>query len=221
MSGTAFDGPLRILTREKTINQTRGEGIAAANTIENLEVFSICGLIEIAIVVANGSPIISRRGGGFAKCCGDDFEGKVLQDFPDHLFKSFGIECGKMLLGSVHFVAERRRKILFIAKHDIHIGSNTPVYLLRALLPTERSPQRIAIIEIVRGDHAVFSRALQGFDGDLWSRFGKCAEDPAGVKPARAVFAKDGLPIDLTGFERRHRGVAPIRTTKRRSQAEA
>src|ERR1700692_1525834 len=93
MSGTAFDGPLRVLTREKAINQTGGEGITAANTIENLEVFAIRGLIEIAIVVANSSPIISRRGGRFAKCGGDDFERKIVQDFPDHLFKGFGIEC--------------------------------------------------------------------------------------------------------------------------------
>src|ERR1700687_4624252 len=76
--GGAFDGPLRVLTREKSINQAGGEGITAPNTVENLEVLAICGLIEIAIVVANGSPIIARRGGGFAKCCGDDFEGKVL-----------------------------------------------------------------------------------------------------------------------------------------------
>src|ERR1700722_13160741 len=41
------------------------------------------------------------------------------------------------------------------------------------------------------------------------------------MKPARAAFAEDRLPIDLTGFERRHRGVAAIRTTKRRAQAEA
>jgi hypothetical protein len=51
MSGTAFYGPLSILTREKAINQTGGEGITAANTIENLKAFAICGLIEIAIVV--------------------------------------------------------------------------------------------------------------------------------------------------------------------------
>src|ERR1700722_2786121 len=41
------------------------------------------------------------------------------------------------------------------------------------------------------------------------------------MKPARAVFAEDRLPIDFTGFERRHRGVAAIRTTKRRAQPKA
>src|SRR6202166_4638056 len=104
MSGTAFYGPLSILTREKAINQARGEGITAANTIENLEVLAIFGLIEIAVVVANSSPIIARRGGGFAERGSHDLEGKIVQYFLNHLFESFRVQGGQMLIRSGHFV---------------------------------------------------------------------------------------------------------------------
>src|ERR1700731_4544757 len=133
MSGTAFDGPLRVLTREKSINKTRGEGITAANTIEDLEVLAIRGLIEIAIVVANSSPIISRRGGRFAERGSHDFEGKKVQYFLNHLFESLRVQGGQMLIRSRHFVTKGSREIFFIAEHHIHRGSNAPVNLLSAL----------------------------------------------------------------------------------------
>src|SRR6266852_8735535 len=75
MSGSAFDGPQRVLSREKAIDQTRGKGIAAANSIE---ILATLGLIEIAIVEADGTPIVSCRCGRFAERAGDDFEGKVV-----------------------------------------------------------------------------------------------------------------------------------------------
>src|ERR1700693_1917599 len=149
MSGTAFYSPLSILTREKPINQTGGKRITAANTIKNLKILAIFGLIEVAVVAANGSPIISRRGGGFAKRGGDHFEGKIVQDFLNHLFEDDRIQCGQMLIHSWHFVTKGRREIFFIAEHHIHKGSNTQVNFLGALFSTDRSPQRIAIVEIV------------------------------------------------------------------------
>src|SRR5712691_869985 len=60
MSSTAFDGPLRVLSCEKTINKTRSKRVTAANTVENLEILAILGLIEIAVVVTNRAPIVSR-----------------------------------------------------------------------------------------------------------------------------------------------------------------
>src|ERR1700680_3355690 len=103
MSGTAFDGPLRILAREKSINQTGGERITAANTIKNLEVLAVFGLIEIAVVVANRSPIISRRGGRFAERGSHDLERKIVQHFLNHLFESFRVQGRQMLIRSGHF----------------------------------------------------------------------------------------------------------------------
>src|SRR5713101_2144932 len=210
MSGSAFDGPLRVLSREKTVNEARSKGVTAANTVENFEILAILGLIEIALVVANRAPIVSRGSGGFAKRGGDDFEGKVVQNLPDHLFEGFRVECGERLAGSGHFVAKRRREIFFIAEYDVHVGSDAAVDFLSPLLSAERSPQRITIVQVIGNDDAVFSRAFHCFDGNFWSRLGQRAEDPTRMKPTRAIFAEDRFPIDLTRLQRGHRCVAAI-----------
>src|SRR5260370_12785261 len=79
----------------------------------------------------------------------------------------------------------------------------------------------ITIVQVIGDDHAVFSRALHCFDGHFRSCLGERAEDPSGMKPARALFAEDCLPIDLTWLKRRHRRVAAIGAAQSRSQAKA
>src|SRR5260370_30116632 len=107
MRGGGFDGPLGVLSGKKAINETRSKRVTAADTVENLEILAILGLIEIALVVANRAPIVSRGGGGFAECGGDDFEGKVVHNLPDHFVEGFGGDRGKMVLGSWQFEVDR------------------------------------------------------------------------------------------------------------------
>ncbi len=171
-------------------------------------------------MVANCAPIVSRSSGGFAKRGGNDFEGKVVQYLPDHSLEGFRVESGKMLVGSGHFIAERGREIFFIAEHDIHERSDAAVDFLSPLLSAERSPQRITIVQVIGDDHAVFSRAIHCFDGHFRSCLGQRAEDPPGMKPARALFPENRLPIDLTRLECGHRRVAAIRAAQRCSHAK-
>src|SRR5260370_34241518 len=96
MSGAAFDGPLGVLSRKKAINETRSKRVTATDTVENLDILAILGLIEIALVVANRAPVVSRGVGGVAEGGGDDFEGKVGQNLPDQSFEGFGVESGMM-----------------------------------------------------------------------------------------------------------------------------
>ena len=51
--------------------------------------------------------------------------------------------------------------------------------------------------------------------------FGKRAKNAAGVEPAGAVPAEDGVPIDLAGLELRDGGVAAVGTSQRRARAES
>src|SRR5260370_33477463 len=80
VGGAAFYGPLRILPGEETVNETAGEGIAAANAVENFQAFAVRGLIELAIVVADGAPIIQRSCCALAPRGGNDLERIILNN---------------------------------------------------------------------------------------------------------------------------------------------
>ncbi len=66
VGGAALHGPLRVLPGEEAVDEAGGEGIAAADAIEDFQVFAVLGLIELAIVVADGAPIVQRGGFGSA-----------------------------------------------------------------------------------------------------------------------------------------------------------
>src|SRR5207247_5149376 len=59
---------------------------------------------------------------------------------------------------------------------------------------------------------------LPGHEG---SGLGKGGEDPAGVEPAGALLAEEGLPVHVAGPELRDRGVAAVRAAEGGAHAEA
>ena len=85
MRRAAFDGKLRTLAGEETINQARSERVSAADPIVNFEILAFLGLVEIAIAIADGAPIVSRGRLCFAKRGRYHLEGVVLYDLLDHL----------------------------------------------------------------------------------------------------------------------------------------
>ena len=62
---------------------------------------------------------------------------------------------------------------------------------------------------------------LHGFDRDIGSGRGECAEDSAGVQPAGAELAEDFVPIDVAGLELGDGGVAAIGGAHCGAHAEA
>ncbi len=105
-----------------------------------------------------------------------------------------------MLVHAGDFVPESGGKIFFVAEHDIDVRSDAAVYLLRLLFAAEGLPEGSAVIQIVGNDYTVALGGLHGFDGDVGRGGGKRAENPAGVKPARALLAEDVVPVDVTFF---------------------
>src|SRR6266481_3806010 len=126
-----------------------------------------------------------------------------------------------MFAGSLYLIAKRRREIFFIAKHDIHIGSDAAVDFLGPLLSTDRTPQGIAIIQVIGDDDAVFPRTLHRLNRNFRRSLRKRAEYPAGMKPACAVLAEHHFPIDFTRLQRRHRRVSAVRASQSRAHAES
>src|SRR5258706_6608048 len=118
-------------------------------------------------------------------------------------------------------VAETGRKILFVADHYIDVAGEVAIDFLSLRLAADGLPERIAIVEIIRDDRAVFFCDLHRFLGDLGRRFGKCAEDPAGVKPTSTFLAKYLFPIDVALFKLRNGGMPTVRAAERRADAKA
>ncbi len=69
MSRAAFHRPLRGLTRQEAIDQTGGERITAAHTVEDLKVFASGRFVEVAVCVADRAPMevvgTEERGGNY------------------------------------------------------------------------------------------------------------------------------------------------------------
>src|ERR1700730_13006353 len=74
VSGAAIDGPLRVFAGEETVDETGDEGITAADTVVNFEIFAIgCG-IEVAISIGDGTPVIESGGAGVTQSGGYDLK---------------------------------------------------------------------------------------------------------------------------------------------------
>ena len=56
MRCTAFHRPLRVLARQKTIDQTGGKRIAASNPIEDFQVFPFACLVEVSVANSRSRP---------------------------------------------------------------------------------------------------------------------------------------------------------------------
>ena len=221
MRGATFDGPFGVLAGEKTIDQTGSEGIAAADAIKDFDAFAIGGLEKLSIVVTDGAPIVARGGFGLAQSGGNYLERKFLNHFPNHLLETADFEGGEVLIHAGHFETESGGKIFFVAEHNVDVGSEQAIHFLGAGFAANGFPERVAVVQVVRNDGAVFARGLHGFGSDFRSGGRKSAEDTAGVKPARAEFAEDIFPIDVAGFQLRDRSVAAIGAAKSGADAEA
>src|ERR1700722_7955773 len=64
--GPALNRPLRTLVREKPVYEPRGKRVAAPDAIEDLEVFTCLGLVELPVDEADRAPIVTSGGLGVA-----------------------------------------------------------------------------------------------------------------------------------------------------------
>src|SRR5690349_3142782 len=139
----------------------------------------------------------------------------------DHPMKARDVEFGNVLVLSFDFEPERRSEILLVADHHIDKRRKLAIHGNGPRLSTDRFPQRLAIIEIVRDDRAVLARGLHRFTRHGRRRFREGTENTAGMKPARAFRAEDLFPIDIAGFQLRDGRVTTIGTTGSRAHAKA
>src|SRR6266851_875406 len=168
--GATFHRPLRILSRQKSVNQPGSKGIAPSDAVENFKVFAASCLVELAVAIAYRAPIIQSRSLSFPERGGHNLERIIFHDLRDHLLKTLNFKRGVMLIHSRHVVAERRRKISFIPEHHVDVRCNAAVDVLRLFVAAVRLPQGRAVVQVVGNDGAVPPRCLHGFQGNFRGR---------------------------------------------------
>jgi hypothetical protein len=199
----------------------RGEAVAAADAVEDLEARVLAALVELAVVPEDGGPVVDRGGVDVAQRGGGDLEvGELLHGGLDHGLEGVGLDVLE-ILGALDGEAERGGEVLLVADHDIDILRDLAVDLLGLLEAADGLPERGAVVEVVGDDGAVLVGGLDGLDGESGGGLGERGEDAAGVEPAHAEFAEDVVPVEVARLELRGGGVAAVGVADGATDAEA
>src|SRR5882672_10809548 len=99
-----------------------------------------------------------------------------------------------MLVKPLYFETKRRCKVFFVSDHHIDKRGEFPVDLFCPGLAANSLPKAVAEIQVVRHHHAMTFRRFHCFFRNTRSAFRQGAEDAAGMKPARALFAENLVP---------------------------
>src|SRR5215475_1366045 len=99
MGCAVFYGFLRVVEFHEAVNEPAGEAVAAANAIQDLQIFAVGGFEELAASPTDGAPIIAGGRLNGAQGGGSDFEiGIRLYRFFDHLLEGGDIDFRDMFV---------------------------------------------------------------------------------------------------------------------------
>src|SRR5438552_8885361 len=218
----ALPRPLRLVPRQKAINQAGSERVSAANAVQDFQILAARCFIEFSVAIGDSAPVIQRRSAGVAQSRRDNREDReLLNYFFHHALEIGGIELRVAFVHSIDPEAERGGEIFFIAEHHVDKGCQRAIYFLRFRFSSDGFPERTAIIQIVRDDGSRTLGRFHRLPRHVRSRFRQRSTNTAGMKPARAFLDKDSFPIDLAGLEVRNRRVPAIRTSERGAHAKS
>src|SRR5205085_9553278 len=88
----ALHAPLRLLPRQKSVDQSRRERVAASHAVKNLQILAILRLIKFPVAITNRSPVIQGRRFCFSQRRGHHLERVILHHLADHLLESFHLK---------------------------------------------------------------------------------------------------------------------------------
>src|SRR5215471_983093 len=149
--GAAFKRPLHLLSGEKSIQQTRRKGVAAAHTVKDFQILSCGGFVKLAGAVRGyGTPVVAAGGVSAAQGYGDQRNvGEGLANRLHHGPETGRIELVQIFVHTRHRKSERYRKVLLVADEHIHQGCQPAVHFLRFAFPADGLPEGRAIIQVV------------------------------------------------------------------------
>jgi uncharacterized membrane protein YgdD (TMEM256/DUF423 family) len=180
------------------------------------------GFVDLAVVVADGSPVVIGGGVDGAEGGGNGFEiGEFLDGFVHHGFEAGGLDVGEVFIKAFDGETEAGGEVFFIAYHDVDALGNAAVDFLGAFLAADAFPEAGAVVEVVADDGAVAFGGFDGFDNDFWCGVAESSEDAAGMEPADAECPEDVVPIKVSGLELTSSGVAAVWDADSTADAES
>jgi hypothetical protein len=211
----ASDGPFDGLASEQAVDEARGEAVAAANAIVDIDVV-LGNVNDLVFIECNGAPGVAAGGWRGAQGAGDEFEiGIGIGKLVKHVFISGDGELGEVVTDAGDGDAEHGGKIFFIAEEQVDFADQFAIDFLGLGLATDGFPEGVAEVEVVGDGRAVLAGGVHGFNGDLGGGGGERGEDAAGMEELRSVLgAEDRLPIEVAGLDLADGGVAAIGTAR-------
>ena len=178
--------------------------------------------MKLPVVPADGTPVVLARRDHAAQRRGGDLEVFV---FPhrgfDHPLEGIGLDVAQVVVDTLNLETERSGEVLLVADHHVDILGDLAVHLAGLGLAADRLPERGTVVEIIAHDRAVLFRGLHRLDGQIGGGFRQRGENPAGVEPTRTEFSENVIPIEISAFELRGRGVSAVGHADRPAHAEA
>ena len=222
MGGAVVHGLLGVVVLEEAEDQAGGEAVAAADAVEDLEFRELDAVVELAVVPADGAPVVLRGGDHAAERGRGDLEVReLLHGLGDHVLEGLGLDVGDVVVDALDLEAEGGGEVLLVADHHVDILGDLAVHFLGLLEAADGLPEGRAVVQVVGDDGAVLLRGLDGLDGGLRGGLGEGREDAARVEPADAELAEEVLPVEVAGLDLRGRGVAAVRDADGAADAEA
>src|SRR5580692_11403626 len=121
-------------------------------------------LVEMAVVIADGAPVVQSRGFCISQSSRNDCKiGELTNYLFNHPLKVCRIEVGVLRIQTSDWEAKRRREILFIPNHYVDERGQAAIDLLSFGFSPDRFPQRRTIVEIVGNNRAGPLRRFHGF----------------------------------------------------------
>ncbi len=223
VGAAAVDGPVGAFIGEEAVDEAGGEGVAAAYAVEDFEVGHGAGFVELALVEADGAPVVDAGRFGVAEGGGYGLEvgvGRRPQCESSCGRRPIRARRGLRLTPSI-LKPRAAVKSSSLPIMTSTMGGELAVDFGGLGLAADGLPEGVAVVEVVGDDGAVLAGGDHGFLADVGGGFGERAEDAAGVEPAGAFFAEDLVPVDVAGLELGDGGVAAVGAAEGCADAEA
>src|ERR1044071_625620 len=127
--GATFDGVLRAFVCEESVDQAGGEGVAAADAVEDLEIGAWRRFVERSAMPSNRAPIIDGCGVCDAEGRRDGLQLRIeLAHFADHGSEGFFRELAEVLVDAFDFKAEGDAEVFFVSEEHVDEGDELAIH---------------------------------------------------------------------------------------------
>ncbi len=186
---------LRRLTGEEAVEEARGEAVAAADAVEDVEL-GRRGRDRRPVHPGHGAPAVPVRREDLAQRRRDDLHARVPRDDGvDHPEERGRVELrGRGDLGSRD--SEPLLQVLLVPDEDVDVLDDPPDHVDGAPLAPGDLPELGPVVEVERGDGARGAGLPHPLDDQLGRRLGERREDAAAVEPPNAA-GEESVPVDV------------------------